>query len=95
MRSSWNLCKVYSHKSKSWMLVNCGCPNTYYHKLLPKGTVSYQCEEGYQINENLESYQINWDMFVNKIDDKTSEESVWQVAKSRGLLTCKIRDSAR
>jgi stress-induced morphogen len=36
---------------------------------------------GIKINENLESYKFNWNLFVDKIESNTSQESIEQVAK--------------
>jgi hypothetical protein len=95
LKTEWDQAGIYARYTPTRVRVGCWSTAVaqifYYHKLLPKSTVSYQCEEGYQINENLESYQINWDMFVNKIDDKTSEESVGQVAKYSYLTAVAMR----
>lgn len=53
----------------------------YFHKIAPTGKVDYETSTKYKISENLDSYQFNWDLFVEKIDDRTSEESTEQVAK--------------
>lgn len=62
-----------------------------YHKLFPKGIVGYKCTEGYQINENLESYGFDWNQFVNKIDDTTPQTSIDQIAKYSYFVAVVIR----
>lgn len=53
----------------------------FYHKLQPCGKVSYQCTEGYQINEDLDNYNFDWTKFENEITDSTSESSINEIAK--------------
>ena len=56
----------------------------YYHELLPHGNVFYSGEvegEPYLINEITDSYDFEWDLFVNKFEEDTSEESIEQVAR--------------
>lgn len=53
----------------------------YFHRMMPAGKVDYETTTGYKISEDLDSYEFNWDLFVSRIDDKTSEKSVDQVAK--------------
>jgi len=52
----------------------------YYHRLKPTGRVYYKCSLGYIINENLDSHQFDWDLFVNEIGPRTSENSINEVA---------------
>lgn len=53
----------------------------YFHKIEPSGEVDYETTSGYLVKENLDSYNFNWDLFVEKLDDKTSEKSIDEVAK--------------
>lgn len=53
----------------------------YFHKIEPSGRVDYETTSGNLIKENLDSYDFNWDLFVEKLDDKTSEKSIDEVAK--------------
>jgi len=56
----------------------------YFHELKPEGYVSYSGEvegEPYAINEETGSYDFQWDLFVNKFEENTSEESINQVAR--------------
>ena len=48
---------------------------------MPTGKVDYETITGYKISEDLDSYKFDWDLFVERIDDRTSEESMDQVAK--------------
>ena len=68
----------------NWRL---GCWSTaiaqilYFHRLRPSGSASYQTTTGYAINENLDSYTFDWDLFVDEFNGNTPEASINQVAK--------------
>jgi hypothetical protein len=85
LKTEWSQAGTYAKYTPT--KVRLGCWPTaiaqilFYHKLFPKGKVSYRCSDGYQINENLESYQFNLNSFVNRIEDNTAKESVEQVTK--------------
>jgi hypothetical protein len=85
LETEWDQAGKYAMYTPAKIRV--GCWSTaiaqilYFHKLLPNGKVCYRCSEGYQINENLESYKFEWNQFVKNIDDATSKESLVQVAK--------------
>lgn len=53
----------------------------YFHKVQPTGAVDYITTAGFAISEKLDAFQFNWDLFVEKLDDRTSEQSKEQVAK--------------
>ena len=53
----------------------------YYHKLKPYGHVEYTSQKGYKINENIDSTQINFNLFAQAIDSTTSQETINQLAK--------------
>jgi len=52
-----------------------------YHKYQPAGEINYESGSGLKINENLDSYKFNWDLFVERLDAKTSIQSIDQIAK--------------
>ena len=53
----------------------------YYHRLKPRGKVSYKTSLGYGIDVGLDSHAFNWDLFTNSIDSNTSQASIDEVAK--------------
>lgn len=53
----------------------------YFHRMMPTGKVDFKTTTGYKISEDLDSYKFNRDLFVEKLDDRTSKESADQVAK--------------
>lgn len=53
----------------------------YYHRMKPTGKVDYETTTGYKVREDLGSYEFDWNLFVEKLDDRTSEESIDEVAK--------------
>ncbi len=53
----------------------------YYHKRKPFGHVEYKSRQNYQINENLDSSQFNFNLFTATIDSTSSEETINQLAK--------------
>ncbi|MHC4659688.1 MAG: C10 family peptidase [Planctomycetota bacterium] len=54
----------------------------YFHRLSPKGTVSYQCtKEGYSIGEQLDKNKFRWKLFANRLSNRTSSVSEREVAK--------------
>ena len=53
----------------------------YYHKLKPVGQVSFTSNNGYPIDENLEAYNFNWDLFSNHFNASTTEQSRNETAK--------------
>ncbi|SLM29559.1 exported hypothetical protein [Desulfamplus magnetovallimortis] len=65
----------------------CGCWSTaiaqilYYYRLQPFGSITYDTTTGYSLNENLDEYQFDWDLFVNEFDDLTDDESINEVAR--------------
>jgi hypothetical protein len=84
LKTEWDQAGIYAKYTPTKVRVGCWATAVsqilYYHKLLPKGKVSYQCTDGYMINENLKSYKFDLNSFVNKIEDNTSIESIDQVA---------------
>jgi hypothetical protein len=53
----------------------------YYHKLKPHGQAKYTTRQGYEINEDLNKTQFNFNVFTVSIDSTTSEESSIQLAR--------------
>ena len=53
----------------------------YFHRVLPDGKIEYLTSLGNRVSEDLNSFEFNWDLFVERIDDNSSEESIEQVAK--------------
>lgn len=84
LKTEWDQAGIYAKYTPTKVRVGCQATAVaqilYYYKLLPKGKESYQCTEGYAINEDLESYKFGFNSFVNKIEDNTSIKSVNQVA---------------
>lgn len=52
-----------------------------YHRYEPAGEIIYETGSGIKIEEKLDSYEFNWDLFMERLDAKTSEKSIEQVAK--------------
>lgn len=84
LKTEWSQAGIYAKYTPTKVRVGCWATSVaqilYYHRLLPNGKVSYQCTDGYKINENL-SYKFNLNLFVNKIEDNTSIVSIDQVAR--------------
>ena len=53
----------------------------YFHRLTPSGQVNYVGSLGYTINENLDLYDFNWDLFVNELNENTPNINVEEVAR--------------
>ena len=52
----------------------------YYHRLAPHGSVQYECSDSTPIDEDFDLHTFDWDLFVNRIDAGTPEESIDEVA---------------
>jgi hypothetical protein len=85
LKTSWGQRGIYAKFAPDNNRV--GCWSTaiaqilYFHRLKPSGITTYQCTTGYLINENLDSYSFNWDLFVNRFEPDTKQSSIDEVAK--------------
>lgn len=53
----------------------------YYHKLKPYGRIKYTSRQGYKINEVLDSFQFDFNLFTATIDTTTSPEAARQLSR--------------
>lgn len=53
----------------------------YFHKITPTGNIDYETTTGYKVSEDLDSYEFNWELFVERLDAKASMQSIDQIAK--------------
>ena len=85
LKTSWGQRGIYAKFAPGNNRV--GCWSTaiaqifYFHRLKPSGITTYRCTTGYLIDENLDSYSFNWDLFVNRFEPDTKQSSIDEVAK--------------